>query len=49
MGARNINAFHNDINQENINNIININEGEGNKQNLIPVEEQNHIVQERTT
>ena len=49
MGARNINAFHNDMNQENINNLINVNEGEGNQQNLIPLEEQNHIVQERTT
>ena len=43
MGARNINALHNDMNEENINNMININEGEGNQQNLIPIAEQNHI------
>ena len=49
MGARNINALHNDMNEENINNIININEGEDNQQNLIPIAEQNHLVQERTT
>ena len=49
MGARNINALHNDMNEENINNMININEGEGNQQNLIPIAEQNHIAQERTT
>ena len=49
MGARNINAIHNDMNQENINNIIDINEGEENQNHVIPIEEQNHIVQERTT
>ena len=48
MGARNINAIHDDINPNNPNNIININDGEENQQNLIPIEEQNHIVQERT-
>ena len=49
MGARNINALNNDNNDpENINDIININEEEnGNQQNLIPIEEQNQIVQER--
>ena len=49
MGARNINALNNDNNNpENINDIININEEEnGNQQNLIPIEEQNQIVQER--
>ena len=51
MGTRNINALHNDINEENINNInniINIDEAEGNQENLIPFAEQNHIVQDRT-
>ena len=48
MGAININAIHNDMNEENINDIININEGDANQQqNLIPIEEQNQIVQER--
>jgi len=49
MGARNINALNNDNNNpQDINDIININEEEnGNQQNLIPIEEQNQIVQER--
>ena len=50
MGARNINALNNDNNnqQDIINDIININEEEnGNQQNLIPIEEQNQIAQER--
>lgn len=49
MGARNINALNNDNNNPaDINDIININEEEnGNQQNLIPIEEQNQIVQER--
>ena len=41
MGNRNMNPLQN-------NNPLNIN-GEGNEQNLIPVEEQNQIIQERTT
>ena len=48
MGARNINAFHNDMNGENINNMININDADGNQQNLIPIEEQNRVIQGRT-
>ena len=40
MGNRNINPLQN--------NALNIN-GEGNEQNLIPVEEQNQIIQERAT
>lgn len=50
MGTRNINALRDDINPDNINNIIDINEGEvgENQQHLIPIEEQNQIVQERT-
>ena len=50
MGARNINALRDDINPDNINNIIDIDEGEvgDNQQHLIPIEEQNQIVQERT-
>ena len=48
MGARNINALNNGINEENIDNIININDPDGNQQNLIPFAEQNHIVQDRT-
>jgi hypothetical protein len=49
MGARNINALNNDNNNpQDINDIININEEEnGDQQNLIPIEEQNQIVQER--
>ena len=49
MGVRNINALNNDNNNpQDINDIININEEEnGNQQNLIPIEEQNQIVQER--
>ncbi len=49
MGARNINALRDDINPDNINNIIDINEGEvgDNQQHLIPIEEQNQIIQER--
>ena len=49
MGARNINALNDDNNnRENINDIINVNEEVNpNQQNLIPIEEQNQIVQER--
>ena len=43
MGKRNLNPLPN-------NNMLNINEGGGNEQNLIPVEEQqNRIIQERAT
>ena len=48
MGTRNINAIHGDNHEENINNIINANEIDENQQNLIPLEQQNMIVQERT-
>ena len=48
MGARNINAIHGNNIPEIPNNLMNIEEMDENQQNLIPIEQQNLIVQERT-